>query len=144
MRLDSPRLLVDDLPACLRFYRDVLGLTVLEGASAGPLVHLGIDERPLLVLEDRRAIRERVGWRPQQVQVGLTLVLDVEEEPPAKVGDDRVVVVLAVDDVRTLFERLHARGANIVARPHERIDLRRVYGHVRDPAGNLLEFHSPL
>lgn len=144
MRLDPPRLLVDAFAACVRHYRDVLGWDVVDGDVDGPVVTFGVDDEPLLTLEDRVVVRERVGWRPKQVTVGLTLTIDVEEDAPARIGDDRVVVVVACDDVRSLFERLTARGANVVARPHERLDLGRVYGHLRDPAGTLLEFHSPL
>jgi lactoylglutathione lyase len=117
VKLTHVRLLVDDVPACVAFYRDVLGFEVSE--DFGEYVQLGTGEVAL-------ALFLRSG---QEDAISL--------QPPG----DRSLLGLQVDSVDRAAEEL---AAHVVGEPADRPDwgLRVVW--LRDPAGNLIELYENI
>jgi lactoylglutathione lyase len=117
VKLTQVRLLVDDVPACVAFYRDVLGFEVSE--DFGEYVQLDSGDVTIaLFLRSGQADAIRL-------------------EPPG----DRVLLGLSVDSVDRAAEEL---APHVVGGPSDRPDwgLRVVW--LRDPGGNLLELYEQI
>jgi lactoylglutathione lyase len=128
MRFDNVRFLVDDLRACLRFYRDVMGFSVREDdESTNMYAELAIGDSGFIGLYNRGAMARRVGRHTQGTD-----------------GDrlDRVVLVLTTDDCDALTAELKGRGAVFETEPVTE-DWGGRTAHLRDPAGNLIELLQP-
>jgi catechol 2,3-dioxygenase-like lactoylglutathione lyase family enzyme len=119
VRLSSVRLLVDDYPACVRFYRDVLGLETAHGDEDSGYAMFAAAGAYLALFE-----------RGQQA--------DVVDLRPA---GDAAVVVLHVDDIDETVARL---GDVVFDGPHDRRSWRVRVAYLRDPAGNLIELNQDL
>ncbi len=64
---------------------------------------------------------------------------------PAEVeAQDRAVLVIEVDDVDALAQRLRASGIVLVNEPMDMEQWVLRVAHFRDPAGNLIEVNQPL
>jgi catechol 2,3-dioxygenase-like lactoylglutathione lyase family enzyme len=129
MKVTHTRLLVDDSPACFRFYRDVLGLTPVFGDEASGYAEFDTGG-VTLALFDRRAMAGALGASADEAQGATTR--------------DRVVVVLGVGDVDATVERLRAEGVTFETEPTDRPDWGIRTAHCRDPDGTLVELNSPL
>lgn len=126
-RVTHIRLLVDDLQACLRFYRDVLGFPVALQAED---VYVEFDTGSvLLALYGRRMMAEVTG---------------TPGEGGALAGADRLVLCVAVDDVDAAYADLMARGVAFVKAPHDRPVWALRVAHFRDPDGNLIEISQSI
>ncbi len=122
LRLTHVRLLVDDVPACFRFYRDVLGLRPTWGEEGDDDVDFDTGGGSALAIMSRTGQAEVVALRD--------------------VGDGGMLV-LGVDDLDTALARLRAAGAEpagVVERPDWGIR----FAHLRDPAGNLVEVNEAI
>ena len=119
MRLTHVRLLVDDFPACFRFYRDVLGLEATWGTE---------DEG----YADFRAGDSTIALFQRDAQAAV-----VELRPPG----DGASVILAVEDVDAAAERFRE---HVVAGPTSRPDWGIRFVLLRDPAGTLLELNQSI
>ena len=117
MQLTHVRLLVDDVPATVAFYRDVLGFEV-RGDFGGYVEFVG-GEVSLSVF-DRNGQAETVELRP---------------------AGDGALVALEVDSADAAAEQL---GRHVLSGPVNRPDwgLRVLY--VRDPARNLVELYENI
>lgn len=112
----------------LRFYRDVLGLAVLEdpeggpyGAlKAGPEVAIGIFRRDLMAA----AVASESGSRASE--------------------EDRVALILEVDDIDRVVAQVAQAGSTVVQPPIDRPEWGLRTAHVRDPDGNLIELMRPI
>lgn len=126
-RYTHTRLLVDDLQACLRFYRDVLGLPVALQAED---VYVEFDTGSVrLALYGRRMMAEVTG---------------TPGEGGAVAGADRLVLCIAVDDVDAAYAELMTRGVPFVKAPHDRPLWALRVAHFRDPDGNLIEISQSI
>jgi predicted enzyme related to lactoylglutathione lyase len=129
MRLDNVRLLVSDVGACFRFYKDVLGLEVLEEPEGGPYcalkaghdVGIGIFRRDLM---------------SAAMSSGTTTQRDSEA--------DRVALILEVDNIDSVVARVADAGATVIQPPTDRPEWGLRTAHVRDPEGNLIELMRPI
>jgi lactoylglutathione lyase len=122
MRLTHVRLLVDDVGACVRFYRDVIGFEL--AAVLGDYVEFRAGEA-ILALFPRTAMAEAVGFDPLA-------------------AGDRVALVLGVDDVDRALAEVRERGAVVFAEAQDRPEWGLRVAHVRDPDGNLLELYHDI
>jgi lactoylglutathione lyase len=122
MRLTHVRLLVEDVAACTRFYRDVTGFEV--GAEYGDYVEFRAGDA-ILALFPRTAMAEAVGFDPLA-------------------AGDRVALILRVDDVDAAVAEVRERGAPVVAEAQDRPDWGLRVAHLRDPDGNLLELYHDI
>jgi catechol 2,3-dioxygenase-like lactoylglutathione lyase family enzyme len=121
VRLTHVRLLVDDPPACFRFYRDVMGLTPTWGTEAEGYADFDAGGATL-------AIMGRSGQ---------------EEVVELRDTGDGAMLVFGVDDLPAALAELRERGAEpgeIVDRPDWGIR----FAHLRDPAGNLIEVNAQI
>ena len=122
MKLTQVRLVVDDAPACFRFYRDVMGLTATWGTEVEGHADFDAGEGATL------AIVGRAG-QSEVVELGS--------------AGDGAMLVFGVDDLEAALAGLRARGAEpgeVVDRPDWGIR----FAHLRDPAGNLIEVNTPI
>ena len=136
MRLSTVRLLVDDVEACRAFYRDLLGFKLAWGEEGSPYVEFetggGIDGSGHgcnLAIFDRRLMNEAVG-------------APLDTASPN--GGDAVTLTFAVTDVDAACAGLRAKGVETCCAPTDRREWGLRTAHMRDPAGNLIELHSPL
>ena len=128
MRLTHIRLLVDDFPACFRFYRDVMGLPVAWGDENGPYADFEAGDA-MLALYDRRLMAEAVGST---------------DRPFAAEAMDRSALIFAVDSVDHVCDELRAKGVPVEAEPQDRPVWGVRTAHFRDPDGNLIEINTEL
>jgi len=122
------RLLVVEFKKCFLFYRDVLGLPVRYGDENADYaefktaaVHIALFRRDLMA--------QTVGN---------------ERLAPDADTQDRLTIVLRVDDVDAAYLELRDRGAQFVTPPQDRRPWGCRTAHLRDPDGNLLELNSDL
>jgi catechol 2,3-dioxygenase-like lactoylglutathione lyase family enzyme len=118
--------LVDDLPACLKFYRDVLGFKVKYGDGKAPYVEFRLDGI-VLALFKRGLMCDAIGQK---------------NVPARKKGLDQVVLGIKVADVDKAYGSLRSKGVKFVTAPTDRPDWRIRVAHFRDPDGNLLEINA--
>lgn len=120
------RLLVNDFPACFRFYRDTLGFVPVFGAE-----------------DDVYADFETGG---QGIALfARSLMADAVGSTSAP-GDaqDTAVLVLAANNVDEAAEILRSKGVVLVTGPSDRPLWGIRTAHFRDPDGHLIEINSPL
>ena len=124
---------VSDQDQALQFYRDVIGLKVVNDVAFDGLRWLSLTP---------------------PAQPGVEIVLQVPEQYPDISPADRDAmaalvakgllagVIFATDDCDATFEQLRAAGAEVVQEPIDQ-----PYGvrdcAFRDPAGNMLRFSQP-
>jgi catechol 2,3-dioxygenase-like lactoylglutathione lyase family enzyme len=122
VKLTHVRLVVDDAPACFRFYRDVMGLTPTWGTETQGYADFDAGGGSTLAIMGRAGQAEVVDLRG---------------------AGDGAILVFGVDDLDGALAGLRERGAEpgeIVDRPDWGIR----FAHLRDPAGNLVEVSSPI
>jgi lactoylglutathione lyase len=122
VKLTHIRLLVDDAPACFRFYRDVIGLTPTWGTETEGYADFDAGGGSTLAIMGRAGQAEVVELRDT---------------------GDAAILVFGVDDIGAALAGLRERGGEpgeIVDRPDWGIR----FAHLRDPAGNLVEVSSPI
>lgn len=131
-RLLETFLVVDDLPACRTFYRDVLGLEPFgEPDDRGCLFRLPGDQ--LLGLVDREAARH-----PNETPHGVIPACIPEA---ADSRGPSAHLAFAVSDLGPWRERLSERGVAVLEEVEWPRGGRSLY--FRDPAGHLLELATP-
>ena len=122
MKLTHVRLLVDDVPACFRFYRDVMRFTPTWGVEGEGYADFDTGGGSTLAIFDRTAQREVV---------------------PLGDAGDGAMLVLGVDDLDAALDGLRERGAEpgpVTDRPDWGIR----FAHLRDPAGTLIEVNAQI
>lgn len=131
MKLDGFGLFVEDMPAMVRFYRDVLGFAIAEGEDAEN-VHL-VKDGTLFMLYERKNF-ERMTSRKYEYVKGL---------------NGHFEIALYVDtfaEVDLEYAKAVKKGARPVLEPTtEPWGQRTCY--IADPEGNLIEigsFNRPL
>jgi catechol 2,3-dioxygenase-like lactoylglutathione lyase family enzyme len=106
--IDHVGVVVADLERSLRFYRDLLGIRVLQ-----------------VVDDDSDQLREITGWSDQRVLIadldlGDGRLLELIERPqadPRPEGDTGMHVAIVVDDIEAVWTRLTEAGVPTRSRP---------------------------
>ena len=119
MRFSQVRLLVDDVGAAFRFYRDALGLTVSSGDESSRYASFDTGTGAVAIFE-----------RGGQHEV-------VELRPPG----DSTLTVLEVEDVDAAVSRLRE---HVVREPVDQPAWGGRVAYLRDPSGNLIELFQVL
>lgn len=127
-RLTHVRLLVQDYPACFRFYRDVLDFEVAWGEEHGQYADFRAGDATL-ALYKRELMAEAVGTSDRPADVD---------------AQDRAALIFEIEDVDAAWEQLKARGVRFVTEPQDRPDWGIRTAHFRDPDGNLIEIYRDL
>jgi lactoylglutathione lyase len=124
LQLTHVRLIVDDLDACVAFYRDVVGLT--------------------LSLEVGGTYYEFEAGPVKLALYRSDLMSDVVKLDMSGPGRPRVVLNIEVDDVDATAASLVDRGAPRRREPHDQPRWGLRVAHFDDPDGNIVEFFSVL
>lgn len=128
LRFTHTRLLVDDMDANYRFYRDVLGFKPKFDAEGSVYAEFDLGGH-VLALFSRKLMNDVVA-------------------PSARCarGDapDSVVIAFEVANVDESAAALRAAGVSLIRDPHDQKDWLLRVAHFRDPDGNLIEINAPL
>lgn len=133
MKFTHTRLLVADMGACYRFYRDMLGLHPRFDAEGS--VYAEFDFGPgghTLALFSRELMNK------------VSSPGAPAHRPADGAPFDSVVVTFEVSDVDAMCARLKARGVTLTTEPHDQKDWLLRVAHFRDPDGHLIEINQPL
>ena len=122
-QLSQVRLLVSDVKACFKFYSGVLGLPVSWGDENSSFKAGDSD----IALFGRQEMADSIGG---------------DDRPSSTEGQDRVAVVLQVEDVDKEYQRLKSMGVSLLTEPSDRWGIRNA--HLRDPDGTLIEIMQDL
>jgi catechol 2,3-dioxygenase-like lactoylglutathione lyase family enzyme len=122
------RLLVTNFRECFLFYRDKPALPVRHGTEHGEYAEFKSDAVHL-ALFNRDLMAQAAGTGHKTADTD---------------AQDRVAIVLRVDDVDHAFEGLASRGVVFDTAPQDRKAWDCRTALFRDPAGNLLELNGDL
>ena len=122
------RLLVNRFKDCFLFYRDVLELPLRYGNENSDYAEFKSDAIHIALF--RRGLMAEVVDKADQL-------FDVDAQ-------DRVALILRVDDVSSVYKQLRAKGVEFVTGPVERKAWGCRTSHLRDPDGNLIEINADL
>ncbi len=128
MRLTHVRLLVSDFSGCFRFYEDALGLPTSWDDNGG-YAEFAAGEGVVLAIFPRTEMSEAVGTTALPAEIA---------------AQDRIALVLEVDDVDAAAAELADKGIPLAVEPHDRPDWGLRVAHVRDPDGNLVELYHEI
>ncbi|MBW1835942.1 MAG: VOC family protein [Deltaproteobacteria bacterium] len=122
------RLLVNRFKDCFLFYRDILDLPVRYGDENSNYAEFKSDAIHIALF--KRILMAKVVDKADQL-------LDADIQ-------DRVALVLRVDDVTAVYKKLMAKGVEFVTGPVARKEWGCRTSHLRDPDGNLIEINGDL
>jgi len=122
------RLLVSDMKACYRFYREVLGLEPLWGDGEGTYASF-------------KAANVALALFQRQAMAGAAGTID---KPSRVESQDPLALIFEVDDVDTAVQQLEQKGVRFVTQPQDRPDWGICTAHFRDPDGTLIEIYTNL
>lgn len=125
------RLLVSKFAECVRFYRDILGLTLRWGDenSGYASFEQGSGGDPLLALFQRQEMSAAIGT--------AELPLDAQSQ-------DKVMLVFGVEDVDAEVDRIRKLGWKIEHDPRNFPNWGYRGAYLRDPDGTLIELLTGL
>jgi catechol 2,3-dioxygenase-like lactoylglutathione lyase family enzyme len=127
MKFINVRLLVGDMTAAIRFWRDVMGLRITYGEEAMGYAYFETDSAGIELLT-------RQGFA---TALGEAMSTPTPESRPA-------VLVFRVNNVDTAYADFVERGATAVAGPQDRPAWQVRSAHLSDPDGYLIEIYSSL
>lgn len=128
LRFTHTRLLVGDVDACYKFYRDVMGFKPRFDAEGSVYAEFDFAGHALALFSRQL----------------MTNVLAPGAPADRRQMPDTVVITLDVDDVDAMAATLKARGVRFVTEPHDQKDWMLRVAHFRDPDGNLIEINAAL
>jgi catechol 2,3-dioxygenase-like lactoylglutathione lyase family enzyme len=121
--------LVSEFDACLRFYRDVLGLELNWGEEGGGYASFHAGDGILLALFGRQEMAAAIGSA---------------DAPFGAAGPERAMLIFEVPDLEAAVARLKDKGVAFLGDIQERRDWGIRVAFLRDPNGTLIELNSPL
>ncbi|SRR5579884_2512303 len=121
MKFINVRLLVDHLPATIKFWRDVMGFKMTYSDETMGYAYFETDSAGVELLS--------------------------REEFTTTFGDiaatsRQTIMVFQVDDIDFTFADLVQRGARAISSPRDFPSLQIRTGHIADPEGNIIELYS--
>ena len=122
------RLLVNRFKDCFLFYRDFLELPVRYGDENSDYAEFKTDTIHIALFQ----------------RILIANVVDKADHLLDADIQDRVALVLRVDDVTAVYKKLTAKGVEFVTVPVERKEWGCRTSHLRDPDGNLIEINADL
>lgn len=125
------RLLVTRFAECVRFYRDILGLTLQWGDENSGYASFkgGSGGEPLLALFQRQEMSAAVG---------------TSDLPLDAASQDKVMLIFSVDDVDAEVEGIRKLGWQIEHEPRNFPEWGYRGAYLRDPDGTLIELLTGL
>ena len=131
MYLGHPRLLVLNFAECFRFYRDVMGFQVTWGNEN----------------DSYAAFTDREGQETTLAifrRKDMAAVVGTANLPAETVCQDRIALIVEVEDIDGIFATLCERGVEFVVKPEDYVDWGIRGAYLRDPDGNLIELSGAL
>jgi catechol 2,3-dioxygenase-like lactoylglutathione lyase family enzyme len=128
LKLTHTRLLVDNIDACYRFYRDTLGFKPRFDGEGSVYAEFDMGGH-MLALFSRKLMNDVVAPKARHTR----------DDAP-----DSVVVTFEVPDVDAVAAHLRQRGVSFISEPHDQKDWLLRVAHFRDPDGNLIEINAGL
>lgn len=124
-KIVATELIVRDLAACMAFYRDTLGLPVMESEPDHVMFKVG---DLYFFLQEASGAARMMSEEPLDLQTG---------------GGSHVLLAASVDDVDAMYADLKAKGVHVLRPPTDQAwGLRTAY--FTDPEGNFWEIHQPV
>jgi lactoylglutathione lyase len=117
------RLLVRDMAASVKFYRDVLGLKVAVGG----------EDDVYTEFESGNCVLALYG------QSMMSEVTGTQDKPAKVETQDKSLIWFGVENVDETYRELSAKGVEFVVLPTDRKPWGLRTAHFRDPDGNLIE-----
>lgn len=130
MKFINVRLLVSDISASIRFWRDIMRLHMTYGDETMGYAYFETDSAGVELLT-------RAGFTAALAEAGPSTPSATPEGHPA-------VLVFRVDSVDSAYADFIDHGANAVAAPQDRPAWGVRSAHLSDPDGYLVEIYSPL
>lgn len=127
MKFVNVRLLVGDMAASMRFWRDVMGFRMTFGDEAMGYAYFETDSAGVELM----------------TREGFAAALGEAASQPTAKGHP-AVLVFRVDDVDTAYANFVERGATAIAGPQNRPAWQVRSAHLSDPDGYLVEIYSQL
>lgn len=127
-KFSQVRLLVDDFPACFRFYQETLGFPVNFG-----------DENEVYADFDAGGVQLALYRRDLMAND-----IGIGDKPAVADAQDRTSLTFEVENVDDAARELAGKGIVIVFAPTDRPAWGMRTAHFRDPSGNLLEIFHPI
>jgi lactoylglutathione lyase len=126
-RFTHTRLLVENVDANYKFYRDVMGFKPLFDGEGS--VYAEFDGHGhTLALFSRKLMNDVIA----------------PGAPAVRSCPDSVVITFEVKNVDELAATVKSRGITLLSEPHDQKDWMLRVAHFRDPDGNLIEINCPL
>jgi len=127
MKFINVRLLTGDFPAALRFWRDIMRLTMTYGDETVGYAYFETGDSGV-ELFSREGFAASLG----------------EATPAPQPQGHQAVLVFRMDDVDATYSDLVARGAAAVSAPQDRPAWQARTAHFKAHDGYLVEIYSPL
>ncbi len=126
MKFINVRLLVGDIAASIKFWRDVMGLQMMYGDESMGYAYFETDSAGIELMT-RVGFASALGETSLSAPQGYPAVLDFR-----------------VEDVDAAYADLVGRGATAVAGPQDRPAWGARSAHLSDPNGYIVELYSQL
>jgi catechol 2,3-dioxygenase-like lactoylglutathione lyase family enzyme len=129
VKLTHIRLLVTEFDACVRFYRDILGLEAIWGEEGSGYASFRAGDGSLLALFGREA---------------MAAAIDNHEAPVRAAGQDRAMLIFEAADLAGTFAALKAKRVTFLSEIEDQPEWGIRTAFLRDPEGTLIELNCPL
>lgn len=127
MKLICVRLLVNNFATSIKFWRDIVGLSLTYSDETMGYAYFELDGTGLELFK-RDEFMNSIGAVP------------TDHTP----GEQQTVLNFRVEDVDATYAELLKQGANAISRPQDRPAWQARTAHFSDPDGHILEIYSPL
>ena len=127
MKFSNIRLLVNDFDKSFTFYNNTLGLECSWGKLGDNFASFNIGQPSGLGL-----------FKAELMSAAIN------EEQEHKPTQDKMAIVLQVDNVDESYDLLTAKGVDFITEPKDMIAWGIRVVHFRDPENNLIELYSEL
>lgn len=122
VRAAYTRLLVADLEACFRFYRDVLEFPVVMEDLESGYAEFAAGEMKLALFR----------------RLEMAEILGTDNKPAEVDSQDRVVLIFTVPNLDEAYGQLTPKGVHFESEPMNNPNYELKIAYLRDPDGNLI------
>ena len=122
----STRLLVSDITNCCRFYRDLLGLTVVVENSS---------------YAEFRAADQIISLFHREE---MAAIIHTSDKPTNAESQDKTVLIFTITDLDQTYAQLRQAGVDFDEPPTQNSDFNLKIAYCRDPEGNLIGLFENL
>ena len=128
MKYTFTRLLVSDFKHCFVFYRDVMGFQPGFGTEEDTYADFAVGDVSISLFAKNE----------------MSQAMGTQDKPVRPDSQDHVCLVFGVENVDEFYQRLLAKGIDVILPPMDHPDWGIRTVHLRDPDGNLIEVNQNL